>query len=82
MPFYINVPLSARAIVEERGNIRTVDSRAQATELLYGDAAYIRGIAQERWPGLHWKIERVRTAKYVVTGEPKSEPSRGVIGAC
>lgn len=73
MPFYINVPLSGRAIAEERGNIRTVDSLAQASELLYGDAAYIRGVAQERWPGLRWKVERVRAAKYVVTGEPKNE---------
>ena len=78
MTFYINVPLSGRGLAEEARNMRTVDSRAQATELLHGDAAHLRGIAQERWPGLDWQIEYVRAARYVLKGEPKrDQPIKG-----
>lgn len=71
MPFYIKVPLSAHGVSEEMGNVQMVDTRAHASELLYGDAAYLQGLAQQRWPDLDWAIQHVRTAKYIVKGESK-----------
>ncbi len=50
--------------------MQRVDSRAHATELLYGDAAYLQGAAQEQWPELDWYIVHVGIRKFVVKGEP------------
>ncbi len=51
--------------------MQRVDSRAHATELLYGDAAYLQGAAQEQWSDLDWQIINVRTRRFVVKGESK-----------
>ena len=41
--------------------MQTVELRAHATELVYGDAAYLQGKAQEQWTDLDWQIEHVGT---------------------
>lgn len=70
--FYIKIPLAEHGIPEEMtGAIERVELRAHATELVYGEATYIQELAQKRWPELEWKIEYVRTARYVVRGKPK-----------
>jgi hypothetical protein len=51
-----------------RGHLDKVELRAHATEMIYGDAAYLQGLVQERWPDCTWRIEHVRTRKYVVRG--------------
>ena len=71
MTFYIRVALSKDGIVGTKGKIERTDMRAHASELIYGDAAYLQGVAQEQWPDLAWRIEHVRTSKYVVKGESK-----------
>ena len=71
MAFYLNVRLSDLGVVDTKGNIEKVELRAFATELIYGDAAHLQGIAQERWADCTWRIEHVRTRKYVVRGTPK-----------
>ena len=71
MPYFLNVPLSEGGVAETTGKIEMVNSRTHATELHYGDAAYLQALAQERWPTLAWQIEHVRTAAYVVKGETK-----------
>ncbi len=67
----IRVPVSQHGIVEDTDKMQRVDSRAHATELLYGDAAYLQESAQEQWPALDWYILQVRTRKFVVKGVPK-----------
>ena len=59
--FYLSVPLSEDGIAEDMGKMQRVDSRAHATELLYGDAAYLQGAAQEQWSDFDW---------YIVTSAP------------
>ncbi len=72
MTLYIKgAPLSELGILEKTTEIQTVELRAHATELVYGDAAYLQGLAQEQWPDLEWRIEHVRTGRYVVKGRPK-----------
>lgn len=71
MAFYINVPLSADGIADTKGKVEKVELRAHATELIYGDATYLQVVAQERWPDCVWRIEHVRTGRYVVRGQPK-----------
>ena len=51
--------------------MQTVELRAHATELVYGDAAYLQGKAMEQWPDLEWRIEHFRTGRYVLKGTPK-----------
>ena len=69
MTVYLRVPLSKEGIADVKGTIERVELRAYATELIYGDAAYFQGVAEEQWPDIVWKIEHVRTRKYVVKGE-------------
>ena len=71
MAFYLNVPLSDLGLADTKGNIKKVELRHFATELIYGDAAYLQGVAQERWSDVDWRIEHVRTRKYVVRGTLK-----------
>lgn len=81
MTFYINVPVSELGTVEKAGEMRRVDSRAHATEMFYGDAAYLLGIAQEKWAELAWRTEHARTRKFLVVGETKDrkqQPARPV----
>lgn len=56
---------------EDLRKVHKVESLAHASELLYGNAAYLQGLAQERWPNLDWNLQHVRTRMYVVKGEPK-----------
>ena len=66
MALYINARLTNEGLLDSTEDLRTVESRAQATELIYGDAAYLQGIAQERWPDFDWSLVHVRTRKCVV----------------
>jgi hypothetical protein len=68
---YIKAPLSELGVLEKTEELRTVELRAHATELLYGDAAHLQGLAAEQWPDLDWRIEHVRTGRYIVKGKPK-----------
>lgn len=60
MAFYLTVPISHHGTAGDSRKVQKVDSRAHAGELLYGDAAYILGLAQEVWPGLDWNLQHVR----------------------
>ena len=71
MAFYLNVPLLEHGIADTTGPLEKVELRHFATELIYGDAAYLQGVAQERWSDVDWRIEHVRTRKYVVKGTPQ-----------
>lgn len=68
MAFYLKVPLSEHGIADLEGNLDRVELRAHATEMIYGDAAYLQGLVQERWPDCTWRIEHARTRKYLVRG--------------
>ncbi len=68
MPFYVKVPLSEDGLIDTNGEFQRVDTRAHASELVYSDAAHAKGIADELWPGVAWRIEHVRTGKFVVKG--------------
>ncbi len=57
LTFYIRVPLSEYGVAEMKGKVERIDTRAHASELIYGDAAYLQGLAQEQWPELNWRIE-------------------------
>ncbi len=71
MTVYVRVQLSEDGVAEPTGPVEKVDMRAHASELLYGDAAYLHGLAKEQWPELNWRIEAVRTRKFIVKGDPK-----------
>jgi hypothetical protein len=73
--FYIHVPSSDGGTAEVTETIEKVDLRAHATEFVYGEAAYIQGLAQKEWPEIDWRVESVRTARYIVRGKPKSRKS-------
>ena len=49
MPFYLKVPLSEEGIADMTGEVELMDLRADATLLIYGDAAYLMGMAQGKW---------------------------------
>jgi hypothetical protein len=68
MPFYIKVPLSEDGLIDTNGKLQKVETRAHASELVYSDAAHAKGVADEMWPGITWRIEHVRTGKFVVKG--------------
>jgi hypothetical protein len=70
---YISVPLSRDGLVGTPDELRKVGTRAQATEMLYSDAAYGCGLAQEQWPEIHWRTAYARTGKFVVAGQGKDE---------
>jgi hypothetical protein len=71
MTSYIKAPLGSDGIVVMRGRMEKVEGRANATEVVYGDADFLQQRAYEQWPGLDWQIEKVNENKYVVKGEPK-----------
>jgi len=69
MTFYIKAPLDPGGIVVLRGKMERVEGRANATEVVYGDATFLQEQAREGWPDLDWQIEKVSETKYVVKGE-------------
>ena len=71
MAFYLKVPLLENGTADTKGKVERVELRAFATELLYGDATSLQVVAQERWPDCVWRVEHVRTRKYVVRGTPR-----------
>jgi hypothetical protein len=71
MPFYIKVPLSHGGYANTNGQIESVQSRAHASELLYGDAAHAKGLADRMWPEIVWRIEHARTGRFIVKGDLK-----------
>lgn len=74
MTRYIKALLSELGILEESEEMRAVELRAHATEFVYGDAAHLQSLAAEQWPDLDWRIEHVRTGRYIVKGKRKPNP--------
>ncbi len=71
MAFYVKAPLSSDGVVVMRGRMEKVEGRANATEVVYGDATFLQQQACDGWPELDWQIESVNENKYVVKGEPR-----------
>jgi hypothetical protein len=71
MALYITVPLDPDGVVLTHGEMEVVDSRVNATEVVYGDAAFLQRRASEKWTDLFWQIEKVSERKYVVRGEAR-----------
>lgn len=71
MAFYLSVPVSDHGIADYTGKVELIDLRTDASALLYGDAAYLQGMAQDKWADLDWQIERVSSRRYLVKGESK-----------
>jgi hypothetical protein len=46
-----------------------VGNRADATEMVFGDADFLEGKANEKRPDLKWQKEEVEGRKYVVKGD-------------
>jgi hypothetical protein len=69
MSFYIRAPLDEAGIVTTRGRMERVELRADATEVVYGDASFLEGEAYREWPEISWKIEKVGDRKYVVRSD-------------
>jgi hypothetical protein len=65
---YIKAPLDSGGIVVLRGKMELVESRAGATELVFGDADFLEGVAYSERPDLHWQKEEVSSGKYIVRG--------------
>ena len=59
-------PLTSDGIVVTRGKMEKVEGRANATELLYGDADFLQRRAWEEWSDLDWQIEKTSEQKYIV----------------
>ena len=66
--FYIKAPLDNGGIVALRGKMEIVESRASATELVFGDAEFLEGVAFNERPDLRWQKEEVSDGKYIVIG--------------
>lgn len=66
---YIKAPLDNAGIVVTRGEMELVEVRANATELVFGDADFLEGVAYNKRPDLHWQKEEVGNSKYIVKGE-------------
>jgi hypothetical protein len=66
MTAYIRVPIDSDGVVAPRGQMEKVEVRADATEVVYGDAAFLQERAYEGWPELDWQILKVAPNKYVV----------------
>jgi|GEM_PF-2739764 len=66
---YIKAPLDSAGIVVTRGKMEIVNTRASATELVFGDADFLEGVAFNERPDLHWQKEEVGVGKYIVKGE-------------
>jgi hypothetical protein len=71
MALYIRVPLGPDGIVVTHGKMEIVDSRADATEVVYGHADFLQRRAAEKWTDLFWQIEKVSERKYVVRGDAR-----------
>jgi hypothetical protein len=69
MTFYIKAPLDSGGIVVLRSKMELVESRAIATELVFGDADFLEGVAYSERPDLHWQKEKVSGGRYIVKGE-------------
>ena len=69
MTFFLNVPLDKNRLPDTAGEVRRVETRAHATELVYSDASHLKGIAEERWPDIEWRVEHVRTGRFIVKGD-------------
>jgi hypothetical protein len=65
---YIKAPLDSGGIVVLRGKMKLVESRASATELVFGDADFLEGVAYSERPDLHWQKEEISGGKYIVSG--------------
>ena len=69
MTSYVKVPLAPSGIAEMRGSMQIVEDRMDATEVLCADADYLQKQAQQEWPGLDWRIEKIDGTKYIVRGD-------------
>jgi hypothetical protein len=69
MTVYVKAPLGPGGIVELRGKMEKVEGRANATEVVYGDATFLQEQAYKGWPDLDWQIEKISENKYVVIGD-------------
>jgi hypothetical protein len=67
---YIKAPLDSGGVVVLRGKMELVESRANATELVYGDADFLEGVASNERPDLNWQKEVVSSGRYSVKGDP------------
>ena len=66
---YIKAPLDNAGIVVTRGKMEIVDSRASATELVFGDADFLEGVAFNERPDVRWQKEEVAGGKYIIKGQ-------------
>ena len=73
MTFFLSIPLNKQGLPNTSAEVRKVETRAHATELIYSDALHFKGIADERWPDIEWRVEHVRTGRFVVKGESKEK---------
>jgi hypothetical protein len=75
MTVYIKAPLGPGGIVEVRGKMERLEGRANATEVVYGDATFLQEQAYKGWPDLDWQIEKVSENKYIIKGDAKHQAS-------
>ena len=73
MTLFLNVPLGKDGLSDTAAEVRSVETRAHASELVYSDALHFKGIADERWPDIEWRVEHVRTGRFVVKGKSKGK---------
>ncbi len=52
-----------------RGKMEKVEGRANAAQVVYGDADFLQRRAFEQWPDLDWQIEKIGDKKYVVVAK-------------
>jgi hypothetical protein len=71
MAWYVKVPLAPDGIVNLKNPMRITELRAEASEVVTGDAFFLMGKAAEEWPEYCWKCEGLTSGKYVITGEAK-----------
>lgn len=69
MTSYIKAPLAPGGIVELRGRMEKVEDRADATEVVHGDATFLQEQACKGWPSLNWQIEKIDGTKYIIRGD-------------
>ena len=69
MTFYVKAGLSPGGLVELRGSMEKVEGRANATEFVQDDAAFLQKKAQRGWPDFSWQVESTPSGKYVVKAE-------------
>jgi hypothetical protein len=67
MTVYIHAPLGPDGIVVLRGEMERVDDRANASEVVYGDAAFLQEQAYKQWPDIDWQILKISEKRYVVS---------------